>query len=68
MVVRKRFVHFADVESMAVCDAIGTLTRLLNGGAELSNRHPTPFEMGLIVDVRLICGDDSVRRHCHATS
>jgi hypothetical protein len=68
VVVRKRFVHLTNVESMAICDPIGTLTRLLNDSVELSNRHPTPFEMGLVVDARLVCGDDPVRRHCHARS
>ncbi|WP_158283837.1 hypothetical protein [Halorubrum sp. PV6] len=51
MVVRQCFVHFTDIESVTICDLLGPKLGLLDERMELSNRHSTLIEMGLVVEL-----------------
>ncbi|ELZ39204.1 hypothetical protein C463_17333 [Halorubrum californiense DSM 19288] len=65
MVVRERFVHFANIESISIGDMVWAVPSLFDERMELSNRYATLRNVGLVMNGRLVCGDDSVLRHCH---
>jgi hypothetical protein len=65
MVVRERFVHLTNTKSIAIGDTIRPIASLFNESVKLSNRYSILRNMRLVVNGRLVCGDDSVLRHCH---
>ncbi|MDB9235811.1 hypothetical protein [Halorubrum ezzemoulense] len=68
VVVREHFVHLADVESVTICDLLGPKLGLLDERIELSNCHSTSLKMGLVMDLRLVTGDDPALRHYHVAA
>jgi hypothetical protein len=65
VIIGERFVYVRDVQVVPVDDAFRVVTAVFDANGHVSDGDPVPLDVGLVVDVRLVAGNDPVFLSCY---